>query len=118
MNDGMEEKEAKQRAEKKLKEEDLKELLKQYGILIKNIMRIRYGPIHKTIMKSISEFVDDGYEKGKSIRMALRKYRHLLEELLEEEEEEEEQEEEEEEEQAEEEEEEQEEEEEEEEESL
>jgi hypothetical protein len=45
-------------------------------------MRSQHGPLHKQIMDTVYDSMDDGNGKRKTTRMALRAHRHELEEFL------------------------------------
>ena len=79
---GMSEKEAKGKASKKLEEEDIKQAMDLYRLIIKYILQLENGPIHEKVMSGVEDFMDDGYGEDKAIKMSLKKNRHILEEMF------------------------------------
>lgn len=43
-------------------------------------LQLQNGPIHSEIMRDVKNFLSDGYNEQTSVKMALNKNRHLLEE--------------------------------------
>ena len=60
---------------------DLKQFLKNYGTLIQYILQLKHGSIHASVMGAVNHILSEGYDEERSIRMALNKSRHLLEEM-------------------------------------
>lgn len=52
-----------------------------YADLIQYILDLKHGFIHATVMDDVMDFQSKGYGERKSIRMALNKNRHLLDEM-------------------------------------
>jgi len=51
--------------------------------LIEYVLQLRHGALYTSIMEAVHDYMEDGFNQKKSIRMALRKYRHQWEEYLE-----------------------------------
>lgn len=81
-NGGMSQSDAKDKATKKLKDEDLKIFMGCYKKLLSYWLQLRHGKLHTEIMDSIENFIDDNVEREKAIRLTLRKYKHYFEEFL------------------------------------
>ena len=79
---GMSKKEAKGKASKKLQEEDIKQAMDLYRLIIKYILKLQNGPIHENVMSGVEDFMDEGYGEDKAIKMSLKKNRHILEEMF------------------------------------
>ena len=60
---------------------DIKQFLNNYGTLIQYILQLKHGSIHASVMADVNHFLSEGYDEERSIRMALNKSRHLLEEM-------------------------------------
>ena len=60
---------------------DIKQFLYNYGTLIQYILLLKHGSIHASVMTDVNHFLSEGYDEERSIRMALNKSRHLLEEM-------------------------------------
>jgi hypothetical protein len=80
---GMGREEAQTKAEDKLRDSDLNGFLYKYGTLLEQLLRLQHGSLHKKILDTVYDNVDDGLGKKKAIRMALRAHRHEFEEFLE-----------------------------------
>lgn len=46
------------------------------------MLDLKGGEIHEKVMNSIEKFLKNGYENLPAVRMTLRKYKHLLEEMM------------------------------------
>lgn len=53
-----------------------------YGKTILNMLDLKEGQIHEKVMTYVEKFLKKGYENLPAVRMALRKYKHLLEEMM------------------------------------
>lgn len=84
IQDGMSENEAKGKANKKLKEVDLKLLMNKYVQVIKYILQLKNGKLHKKVMAKVQLYIDDGYDWMRAIKMVVGKYKHELQSLIEE----------------------------------
>lgn len=60
---------------------DLKKFLEKYGRLILYILQLQIGSIHANVMADVKDFLSEGYDARKAIRMALNKNRPVLEEM-------------------------------------
>ena len=74
--------EAMDKAEDKLQSDDWKIFMNKYATLIGYIMKLQGGKIHTNIMDTVRMYNQVGYDEPTSVRMALKKYRHQLEEYL------------------------------------
>ena len=83
MKTGMNEEEAMAKAEDKLRADDWKIFMNKYATLIGYIMKLQGGKIHTKIMDTVRMYNQVGYDEPTSVRMALKIYRHQLEEYLE-----------------------------------
>ncbi|XP_033741828.1 uncharacterized protein LOC117328408 [Pecten maximus] len=81
VNEGMSDDEAQTKANEKMESEDMEKFYQNYKAIIQYILQLRNGMIHGKIMDDVTEFIDDGYGDSKAIKMALKKNRHVLEEL-------------------------------------
>jgi len=84
VNDGLTEEEARLKADRKLKVEDLDQLMSKYGIFLRYELQLRGGKLHSKVMKLVEELVDDGMDYTKAIKIAIRKYKHMLENYIDE----------------------------------
>lgn len=78
----MSQKQAEKKADDKMKETNFTTFLNLYGNTILNILDLEHGEIHGKVMKTIEKFLEKGYENIPAVRMTLRKYKHLLEEMM------------------------------------
>lgn len=46
------------------------------------MLDLKGGEIHEKVINSIEKFLKNGYENLPAVRMTLRKYKHLLEEMM------------------------------------
>jgi hypothetical protein len=65
-----------------MKETNFTTFLNLYGNTILDMLDLKIGIIHDKVMKSIEKFHKRGYENLPAIGMTLRKYKHLLEEMM------------------------------------
>lgn len=65
-----------------MKETDFITFLDLYGQTIMDILDLKHVEIHEKIMKNIVKFLKKGYENLPAVRMTLRKYKHMLEEMM------------------------------------
>jgi hypothetical protein len=80
IKEGMCTKEARAKTEEKMTSKDVKRLSENYGLVILFILWLQNGPIHSEIMSDVKKFLSDGNDDDSSVKMALNKNRHLLEE--------------------------------------
>ncbi|KAL5020747.1 hypothetical protein ScPMuIL_002169 [Solemya velum] len=81
-SEGMDTNKAKEKADIKLREEDLQAFISGYGLIISYILKLNGGFSHSKIMNKIENFMERNVEEERAIRMALRKYKHHFEEFL------------------------------------
>lgn len=56
--------------------------LNLYGRIILDMFDLKGGQIHEKVMNNVEKFLKKGYENLPAVRMAIRKYKHLLEEMM------------------------------------
>ncbi|XP_021369693.1 zinc finger homeobox protein 4-like [Mizuhopecten yessoensis] len=81
-NQGISHSEAKSKADMKLKDEDLKEFLGYYGKLISYLLQLRHGRLHGEVIESIENYMAEGMDSEKAIRVTLRQLQHRFEDYL------------------------------------
>ena len=81
---GLTKKEAKDKANKKLKGEDFIKAMTRYRPIVKYILYLRKGSVHAHVMSDVENLLDDGYGVDKAIKMSLKKNKHILEEVFDE----------------------------------
>lgn len=81
IKEGLTREKAREKTEAKMKSKDLQTFVTGYADLIQYILDLKHGSIHATIMDDVSDFQSRCYGERKSIRMALNKNRHLLDEM-------------------------------------
>ena len=86
-NEGMNSAEAEERADMKLRQDDMRAFMERYGIIISYIMKLSVGYIHTQIMNTIQILRERDMSEERAIRIALRKYSHYFDEYLDNEEE-------------------------------
>jgi hypothetical protein len=84
VNDGLTEEEARMKANRKLNDEDLEHFMSRYASLIQYILQLKDGRLHLKGIKLVDELVQDGMDYNKAIKIAIRKYKHMLENYLDE----------------------------------
>ena len=84
INDGLTEEEARLKANKKLNDVDLNQFMSRYGILIQYILQLKNGKLHSKVMKVVDDLLEDGMNYKKAVKVAIRKYKHMLENYLDE----------------------------------
>lgn len=73
--EGKSKRKAEKRTEKKLKAEDVKEVLRMYRKHITNTFHLEHGTIQKRVMNDIYDSMDDGIGLEQAIQTAVRKNR-------------------------------------------
>lgn len=73
---------AEKKANHKMEEANFIAFLDLYGKTILDMLDLKGGEIHEKVMNSIEKFLKNGYENLPAVRMTLRKYKHLLEEMM------------------------------------
>ena len=84
VNDGLTEEEARLKANRKLNDEDLEQFMSRYASLIQYILQLKNGALHSKIMKVVDSLLEDGMDYKKAVTVAIRKYKHMLENYLDE----------------------------------
>jgi len=72
------------KANQKLNDEDLEQFMSKYAGLIQYIFQLKDGRLLLKAMKLVDELVQDGMDYNKAIKIAIRKYKHMLENYLDE----------------------------------
>ena len=80
MNDGLTEEEARLKANRKLNGVNLDQFMSSYSTLIQYILQLKNGKLHSKGIK----VVEDGMDYQKAVKVAIREYKHLLENYLDE----------------------------------
>ena len=65
-------------------DEDLEQFMSRYASLIQYILQLKDGRLHLKVTKLVDELVQDGMDYNKAIKIAIRKYKHMLENYLDE----------------------------------
>ena len=84
MNDGLTEEETRLKANQKLNGVDLDQFMSRYGTLIQYILQLQNGKLHSKVMKVVDDLLEDGMDYKKAVKVAIRKYKHMLENYLDE----------------------------------
>ena len=80
---GMTEKEAKRKADAKLENRNVKEFMLNYKTIIRYLLKLRGGHLHREVIKKVEELLERGYNDVKAIQMAVKVFQHNLEGYLE-----------------------------------
>ena len=80
MNDGLTEEEARLKANRKLNGVNLDQFMSSYSTLIQYILQLKNGKLHSKGIK----VVEDGMDYQKAVKVAIREYKHVLENYLDE----------------------------------
>lgn len=80
IKEGLSRKDARVKTEEKMISKDIKRFSENYGLIILFILQLQNGPIHSESMRDVKHFLSDGHNEQASVKMALNKNRHLLEE--------------------------------------
>ncbi|CAC5417766.1 unnamed protein product [Mytilus coruscus] len=80
---GLSKTKAKQRANDKLKNEEWIIFMNRYLQVIEYIIRLKYEKMHVNVMKKVEAYLRDGFDENRAIQMAIKKYRHQLENFIE-----------------------------------
>jgi hypothetical protein len=84
VKDELTEEEERMKANRKLNDEDLEQFMSRYASLIQYILQLKDGRLHLKIMKLVDDLVQDGMDYNKAVKIAMRKYEHMLENYLDE----------------------------------
>jgi hypothetical protein len=84
VKDRLTEEEVRMNANRKLNDEDLEQFMSRYASLIQYILQLKDGRLHLKVTKLVDELVQDGMDYNKAIQIAIRKYKHMLENYLDE----------------------------------
>ena len=82
MDNGLEEKEAKLKANEKLRFKDIDTFVKKYLEIVGNIIILNNGPIHSRVMKRVRFYLDQNYGFEKAVKMAIMKYKNEFEQFI------------------------------------
>ena len=82
MDEGMEEEDATEKANMKMKEANITAFFKKYGQLITYILQLKNGLVHNDVMEVIEEKIDAGLSEKRAIKFALRKFRNDIEAIV------------------------------------
>jgi len=84
VNDCLTEDEARLKANQKLNDVDLDQFMSRYGALIQYIPQLKKRKLHSKIMRVVDDLLEDGMDYNKAVKVAIRKYKHMLENYLDE----------------------------------
>ena len=84
VKDELTEEEARLKVNRKLNDEDLEQFMSRYASLIQYILQLKDGRLHLKVMKRVDDLVQDGMDYNKAIKIAIRKYKRMLENYLDE----------------------------------
>ena len=84
MDGDMNEDHAISKANRKLKDDDMGQFLSRYSSLVEYLLQLQNGKLHGKVMKMITELVNDGMDTVKAVKVAIRKYKPMLESYLDE----------------------------------
>ena len=79
IRDGLTEEEPRLKANRNLNDNDLEQFMSRYASLIQYILQLKDGRLHLKFMKPVDDLVQDGMDYNKAIKIAIRKYKHMLE---------------------------------------
>jgi hypothetical protein len=82
LNDGVTESEAKYKANRKLRQDELHKFVWKYKILVQYLLQLWVGKLHSIVKHMVDELIEDGMDYKKDIQFTVRKYRHIFENLL------------------------------------
>ena len=60
-------------------DEDLEQFMSRYASLIQYILQLKDGRLHLKVMKLVDDLVQNGMDYNKAKKIAIRKYKHMLE---------------------------------------
>jgi hypothetical protein len=70
---GLNEKEAKKKADERMHTIDMKPFYELYGSFLLSLIQLNGGPIHEKVMSDIDKFIEKGCDNNQSIKMPLHK---------------------------------------------
>ena len=79
IDNGYTEKEAEEKGNEKLKPKHMNLFIKEYGILIGNVIRLQNGNLHSRVMKIVRFYLDQKYDFERAVKMAILKFKNELE---------------------------------------
>ena len=84
VNDCLTEEEARLKTNQKLNGVHLDQFMSRYGTLIAYVLQLMNGKLHSKVMKVVDDLLEDVMDYKKGIKVAIRKYKHMLENYLDE----------------------------------
>ena len=84
VNDGLTEEEARLKVNQKLNGVELDQFMSRYGTLIQYILQLQNGKLHSKVMKVVDDLLEDGMNYKTTVKVAIRKHKHMLENYLDE----------------------------------
>lgn len=84
MTDGLDEDEAKEKVDRKRKDEDMDEFTSKYTNLIQYLLQLQNGKLRNKVMNTVQDLLKYGMNYQKAIRVSIRKYKPMLERYLDE----------------------------------
>ena len=82
LNDGVTESEAKYKANRKLRQDELHKFVWKYEILVQYLLQLWVGKLHSIVKHMVDELIEDGMDYKKAIQFTVRKHRHIFENFL------------------------------------
>jgi hypothetical protein len=58
--------------------------MSRYGTLIQYLLQLKNGKLHSKVMRVVDDLLEEGIDYKKTVKLATRKYRHMLENYLDE----------------------------------
>ncbi|OOZ07497.1 hypothetical protein BOW24_11640 [Solemya velum gill symbiont] len=83
-NRGISKDDAEDKVTLKMLRENMAEFLDLYSHLLKNLIRLRSGPVHRQVVRDVDYFLGKGFQLTRAVVSAVKKNRYLLEGVLDE----------------------------------
>ena len=81
LKEGMNRFEANKKSDQLMKAKDIQLFLKKYKTIITHILDLKHGSIHEKVMDDVKFFLDEGYDRQRSINLALNKNQYYFDEM-------------------------------------
>lgn len=79
---GLDGNEARKTADRKLKDDDMYEFTSRYEQILQYLLQLRNNKLHEKVMEKVDNMLYEGMDYQKAIKIATRKYKHVLEGYL------------------------------------
>ena len=83
ISQGMEETDASDKANQKLRQEDIAVFMREYRTLLYKLLQLQDGLLHNKIIKTVNELLKRGYSKKEAIQLGVAQFKSEFEELYE-----------------------------------